>query len=1110
MSALVSRRTVLAGGVLTAAATALPALRADASGTSRDLVRDGRARGLIVISADAADLETRAAEELQEHVRLVSGADVPVLRGDPTRLAVEASLMPGRLVAPRPGHHEIRAVVTNPSTRAVRVTVSVPAEPDGLHVEFRMPSRPLILAARSSVAISGRVTVLQHADPEVHEISVTVTAEPGQTSTLPLVVDHSLANLLSNPGIEDATFLPWYRTTHFTPDTTVAHSGTTSIRFSGWDGATSGYERGLKFTGGRAYRLTFWGRRDAGSTSDVRLRLSELDAQSQRIRLAFEATVPLGSDWQRHAVTFYANPALDERYVQTWFNLVLAGAGTIWLDDFALQEVGSIEGYDPGASPDGPGNGVIVPTPVGPAPELAAPVRTRVDGAVVCLGTPDAQPAVAAPFADELEQVAGSDGFIVGSRDQVVYVLGTRPRGVLNGVYDLIERELGVIWTRAGESGTIYEPKSTITLVGTDRVEVPALAMRGWHLTGVGAGGEFHADPATELMMARNRLNAKFAEVGTRTQWPRQQSIGIEPVNLGHNLHEWLLQSVSYQGWDPERQAGCWNTDENGNPQVELPVSQLNFWNADVAVAVSESVVAFLDTYGLAHVGVGIEDNSSVLQVPESLEPFSYAPGQSVDPDHPAYLSTVYYTFLNSVARAVAAEHPEATVTTFAYVFTEIPPLCEVEPNVAVVVAPIHEDMRRPLTDPDSAVNTAVRENLVRWSQKTSNVVLYNYYGCFPNAASDFERPIAPRIRADVKLYEDLGFTGTLPEGVVDVETSTRMWSISTLTMWLYPKLAWNPEADIDALTERFCTISYGAAAPDMIEYHRLLTQAWDGNDRVTLPWNAPLTVYLLAFYADSDRNDLMQAALDRAWGLADPDQRERIRPIKEAFERNVDKVVYEPTEKPVALQTSAGRDQVLATTDMTDPIWSGAPVLSDFRNPGTIEPVPGLATKVRMLWDATHLYVAYECFDDGIGDLAAPPLNSSGSWWNGNSDYVETYVGSEDPWVDAAAEYRVWFTNPTGAGIVFGSNKEFQASPGPWVTSTAVVDEAGTEQDHWVAIQAIPMSLLGVSGSATTATTLYGYFNREHHTGSSFLSQGWGAASVWSTSSFRPIELRA
>lgn len=166
-------------------------------------------------------------------------------------------------------------------------------------------------------------------------------------------------------------------------------------------------------------------------------------------------------------------------------------------------------------------------------------------------------------------------------------------------------------------------------------------------------------------------------------------------------------------------------------------------------------------------------------------------------------------------------------------------------------------------------------------------------------------------------------------------------------------------------------------------------------------------------FVLNSGLTDDMQAALDKAFEMAEGTAKERIRYIKAKFEENIRESTFQE-EEAAAIRTEAGKDAVLATVQLDDPyaddIWANAPVLKQFMASGTKNPVEGADIKVRLLWDDEYLYVGYENFDTSIDDIkAATKYNDKGSWWVDGDDDVETFI-SADP---SSGTYYGYFGNP-------------------------------------------------------------------------------------------------
>ncbi|MBR6748053.1 MAG: DUF4838 domain-containing protein [Clostridia bacterium] len=504
--------------------------------------------------------------------------------------------------------------------------------------------------------------------------------------------------------------------------------------------------------------------------------------------------------------------------------------------------------------------------------------------------TPDTCPKIASLFAEDLAWIGTSDGFAVRTVENTIYIFGTNPGGVLNGVHDFIEKNLDVLWVRSTDIGLLYDPMPTVSLTCTDYREKSPFAVRGWHTCGTGVGGECHSDPATEVMLSRNKLNAKFAEFENLEQWDSYKTRGLEPFNLGHNVTQWLLRSPSYDAQCME----YWNTDDDGNPIVNVPIdgfkANLNYWSERTADTIADSIIAFLGEHDVRYIGVGLEDNWNTKTRPWDQLPFEYAPGQFVEPAAENYVSTVFFTCINRISRKVRRIYPDVTINTYAYFFSEVPPECELEDNICVVFAPLGEDVTEPTNTAKVCPNNKVYSNVETWKKKTSNLAFYNYYGCF-RASEKYERPLADRIQADLQYYAENGFTGTIPEGMVDANNN--VWAMNALTFWLYSKLAWNPWADTKALTGKFCRKAYGKAADAMLTYYNLVKKGWElGRDGATLVWHNPPEMYLHHFVFKHELAEPMQKALDEAWNAADETARARIRYIKETFEANIRSIV--------------------------------------------------------------------------------------------------------------------------------------------------------------------------------------------------------------------------
>ena len=519
------------------------------------------------------------------------------------------------------------------------------------------------------------------------------------------------------------------------------------------------------------------------------------------------------------------------------------------------------------------------------------------------LATPETLPAVADRFAEDLAWLAdtgtpgegfryGSDGFAVRRAGDDIFLLGNTARGVLNGVYDLLEKNFGILWVWADEeTGTFFRPASGIAVTRVDYREKSPFQYRGWNLCGI-SGCDAPGLHAAARVCSRNKCNS----LGVSKRDPYY-------LALNENIKDLLKSSPLY---DPE-ETEYWETDENGNPLPESQSRQINPWSEKAADALTATLLREIRETGTRMVYIGEADWCEGHNLPHDRESFEYAPGKFVNPGEENYYSTVFHSMIGKIARRIRAEYPDVLVGTWAYQLGVIPPACDIEDNVYIMFAPLSEDMCFSLCGTD-ITDKGIWSNITNyprwlreWSAKTNRLMVYNYYMC-SHVAAYAERPIWERMQKDLQGYTKLGIIGLNSEGVPDADGREgwfpelemngchRVWDVNALTFWLYAKLSWNPFADLDALIGLFCERVYGPAAETMKAYYALIRGAWD-----TVSKTYPKVVYhdrpsaedwFRAFVEEPGIGDPMLALLNRAESEAEGPVRDRIRYIREATEK--------------------------------------------------------------------------------------------------------------------------------------------------------------------------------------------------------------------------------
>lgn len=173
-----------------------------------------------------------------------------------------------------------------------------------------------------------------------------------------------------------------------------------------------------------------------------------------------------------------------------------------------------------------------------------------------------------------------------------------------------------------------------------------------------------------------------------------------------------------------------------------------------------------------------------------------------------------YIRFLNKLAE----RFPDKEISTLAYLFTMKPPrYARPLPNVNIMLCDIDCDREVPLTD--NASGREFVEALEGWSAITNNIFVWDYGINFDNMIAPF--PNFPILKPNIDLFLKHGVSMHFSQigGAYGGD-------FSEMRTWVVSKLMWNPDRDVDELMLRFMERYYGAAAPYIYRYEKLLEGA--------------------------------------------------------------------------------------------------------------------------------------------------------------------------------------------------------------------------------------------------------------------------------------------
>jgi hypothetical protein len=146
----------------------------------------------------------------------------------------------------------------------------------------------------------------------------------------------------------------------------------------------------------------------------------------------------------------------------------------------------------------------------------------------------------------------GNDLFIVGKEDAGDPMDEANPNvGTLFGVYDFLEKYVGVRWLWPGELGTYVPKTNTIEISSVNELEAPVLQYRTmrWHIIGrIANGGKL--EPADELLgFSQDVAQSYGKEVGILFRRNRLGGLDIKPPTGHETSTWWKLYGKEHPEW---------------------------------------------------------------------------------------------------------------------------------------------------------------------------------------------------------------------------------------------------------------------------------------------------------------------------------------------------------------------------------------------------------------------------------------------------------------------------------------------------------------------------------------------------------------------------------
>lgn len=407
------------------------------------------------------------------------------------------------------------------------------------------------------------------------------------------------------------------------------------------------------------------------------------------------------------------------------------------------------------------------------------------------------------------------DGFFIKTHGSSLLVNGYRNSGVLYGAYEILESTFGV---RFLTDDYVYVPKTTtVELKETDVVEVPAFESRDYYA--YPAMNDFEYTSHMRFGTKYRKTPLKYGDVGANAWF----------AGSGHNLlaeADALVPYSTYGAAHPD-----WYYNEGQELRYTSGITEDDKFDST-------------DTDSLAYNLVEI-CKQKILANPTARYFMLGQPDNNVWDDSPEAKASklrngtnsgTLMVFVNAVAGEIEKWLEEEGIdrdvlfVTFAYWKTIDAPVKlnesgeyvayneNVVPrdNVAVMIAHMTCSYHS-LDDKTCSSNITAAAHFEQWGAIAKNLFVWDYNTNFDNHF--FWYPNFNSLVKNIRYYVDKGVVEVMTQGAPHVGNYYQC----KLEGYLFSKLLWNPDLDVNDLIAEFNALYYGDSAGAVDEFVELM-----------------------------------------------------------------------------------------------------------------------------------------------------------------------------------------------------------------------------------------------------------------------------------------------
>ena len=402
------------------------------------------------------------------------------------------------------------------------------------------------------------------------------------------------------------------------------------------------------------------------------------------------------------------------------------------------------------------------------------------------------------------------EGFYILPKDGNVYIFGAAPKSVIFGVYEFLEKYLGI---RFLSSDCCHTPMCACLEIPEEEVKRVPISAQRLYLS--------HAAGENRLLSFRYKFSADFtpdcSDLGITNKW-------YTKIPTSHNSNCYVPYE-KYKDSHPEFfNVHCYNVFRTLTV-IELCYSngltEDGEWDESVETSVlsvaTDSMMRFMEEDpSVKYFMFGRADNEDCRCRCPRCERARAKYGDA----------GIMIVFMNAIAKKLRQKFAEKgevfdrKLVTFAYLSTVEPPvkdgkpICkQVIPDEALYIryAPILADYACGLEDEKQLEET--RRQIAGWTALTKNIMIWdynvNYYDYF------WYLPNLSYIKENMKTYQRMGAHYIMKQGANNVNP---IWH-DELHAYVSSKLFWDVHADVEALVKEYVSLYFGPGADKVQAY---------------------------------------------------------------------------------------------------------------------------------------------------------------------------------------------------------------------------------------------------------------------------------------------------